>query len=125
MQSCLIRKKINPRKRRRRRGRLSQRPVEPEAKKQLAGRRSECTRQHLSCSTAAQCINDLFKKESLNTVQPIRHVSHSSISTVSGVEEQGQQDDKFGKQMENTYQLGESRNTTETDFTCNKSTMYR
>ncbi|XP_075877034.1 dynein light chain Tctex-type 5 isoform X1 [Nelusetta ayraudi] len=29
-----------------------------------------------------------------------------SISTVSGIEEQGQQDDKFGKQMENTYQLG-------------------
>lgn len=46
---------------------------------------------------------------------PNLNVSHSSISTVSGIEEQGQQDDKFGKQMENTYQLGE--NMTETDCT--------
>lgn len=46
---------------------------------------------------------------------PNLNVSHSSISTVSGIEEQGQQDDKFGKQMENTYQLGE--NMTKTDCT--------
>lgn len=70
MQSCLIRKKTNPRKRRRRQGRLSQKPAVPEAKKQLAGPRSECTRQNLSCSTAAQCIHDFFlQKECLNTVQ--------------------------------------------------------
>lgn len=64
MQSCLISKKTNPRKRRRRRGRLRQRPVEPEAKRRLAGQRSECTTQILSCSTAAKFMNDFENKRS-------------------------------------------------------------
>lgn len=61
MQSCRISKKTNPRKRRRRRGRLHQKPAEPEAKKLLAGQRSECTKQILSCSAAVQFMNDCLK----------------------------------------------------------------